>query len=173
VGDLTVSLTVTSAIGSVTETKTEYLTVSAPPSGPTAAFSADPTSGAAPLTVQFTDESAPGDADITAWQWEFGDGADSADRQPVHVYTEPGAYTVTLKVTTELGTGSRAKGRYIHVLGAPEGEGEGEGEIPSCVGGAIGTPPSVGKPRADVTLLVSAVAALILARKRTTRAKFG
>lgn len=32
----------------------------------------------------------------TAWHWDFGDGTMSQDTNPVHTYTEPGAYNVCL-----------------------------------------------------------------------------
>jgi PKD repeat protein len=62
----------------------------------TAAFSAAPLGGPAPLVVQFTDQS---DGDVGAWTWTFGDGESSAFHSPVHTYTEPGTYTVQLHVT--------------------------------------------------------------------------
>lgn len=48
---------------------------------PSADFSAEPTSGSAPLEVQFTDESAGGEP--TSWAWYFGDEELSADWQLV------------------------------------------------------------------------------------------
>jgi chitodextrinase len=44
-----------------------------------------------------------GDA-ITAWAWEFGDGANSGTQNPSHTYTSQGNYTVTLMVTDAIGT---------------------------------------------------------------------
>ena len=52
-GNYTVSLTVTGPGGSNTQTRTNYITVSAPPA-PVAQFTGSPTSGVAPLTVNFT-----------------------------------------------------------------------------------------------------------------------
>ncbi|NEN22631.1 PKD domain-containing protein [Cryomorpha ignava] len=43
------------------------------------------------LTVSFT---ANGSA--TSWAWDFGDGNTSDEQNPVHIYNEPGVYTVTL-----------------------------------------------------------------------------
>ena len=64
---------------------------------PTANFTADPTSGNPPLTVQFTDQST---GSITSWNWDFGDGSvPSADLNPSHTYSNAGNYTVTLIVT--------------------------------------------------------------------------
>ena len=71
---------------------------------PEIGFSADPVSGEAPLLVQFRDESTGGP--VRTRYWEFGDGATSNARNPVHVYEEPGVYTVTLTVT---GPGGRRR----------------------------------------------------------------
>jgi len=77
-----------------------------PPPPPTANFSANPASGNAPLTVQFTDESTGA---ITSWNWDFGDGsADSPAQNPSHTYTNAGDYTVTLTVTGSGGSGSNS-----------------------------------------------------------------
>ena len=56
---------------------------------PTAAFSATPTSGTAPLTVDFTDAST---GSPTGWQWDFqNDGTvDSTAQSPSFTYTTPG-----------------------------------------------------------------------------------
>jgi hypothetical protein len=77
-----------------------------PPPPPTANFSANPASGNAPLTVQFTDEST---GSITSWDWSFGDGsADRSVQNPSHTYTNAGDYTVTLTVTGDGGSGSNS-----------------------------------------------------------------
>lgn len=92
------------------------------PAGPEAAFSASPREGIAPLTVRFTDESAHGDATIHAWHWQFGDGNASSSRQPIHRYTQPGVYNVTLTVTTVLGSDQVTRQGFIVVApgsGAP------------------------------------------------------
>jgi len=64
-----------------------------------AAFSAAPVSGTAPLVVQFTDES---EGDVGGWDWSFGDGEIVPGTGPVsslaHTYENPGTYTVTLHV---------------------------------------------------------------------------
>jgi len=40
----------------------------------------------------------------TSYQWDFGDGAKSTERNPVHIYTGAGFYTVTLKVDGTTGS---------------------------------------------------------------------
>jgi len=108
-----VSLTATTAAGNDTETKAGFVTVS--PSPPAADFAAEPTSGDAPLTVAFSDTSAPGTSSITDWSWEFGDGATSSETNPSHTYDAPGVYTVTLTVSTEDGSDCETKADYITV----------------------------------------------------------
>ena len=70
---------------------------------PIAQATATPDSGPTPLQVQFSSEgsSDPDGGDITAWAWDFeSDGTvDSTDPNPTHTYTEPGAYTASLRVT--------------------------------------------------------------------------
>ena len=74
---------------------------------PDASFVAEPTTGEAPLTVQFVDTSlVPAEFPITSREWSFGDGKTSTLRDPVHVFTAPGAYTVTLTVSNALGSDS-------------------------------------------------------------------
>ena len=70
---------------------------------PTAVVSANPTSGAAPLTVAF-DGSASSDADgdTLTYAWDLdGDGAfdDGTNATATYTYTQPGTYTATLRVT--------------------------------------------------------------------------
>ncbi len=93
-GTYTVSLTATNAGGSSTESKTDYITVMAPP--PVADFSANVTVGPAPLTVHFTDTSA---GEITAWLWNFGDNTTATTRDAIHTYEAIGVYTARLTIT--------------------------------------------------------------------------
>jgi PKD repeat protein len=67
--------------------------------GPTASFTATPTSGPAPLLVSFTDTSTPGTAPIVGWAWTFGDLGTSTSQNPTHTYYDPATRTVTLTVT--------------------------------------------------------------------------
>ena len=78
--------------------------VSSSSTPPTAAFFANPTSGCStPHTVFFTDQSTniP-----TSWSWTFGDGSTSTAQNPIHNYTTPGVYTVTLTVSNSGGNDS-------------------------------------------------------------------
>ncbi len=62
----------------------------------TARFTGDVNTGAAPLTVHFTDTS---EGNPTSWHWDFGDGSYSTLQNPVYTYNNPGRYTVTLTVS--------------------------------------------------------------------------
>lgn len=61
----------------------------------TASFVANPTRGSAPLNVAFTDQST---GSVATWEWNFGDEATSTLQNPVHTYSIPGVYTVSLTV---------------------------------------------------------------------------
>lgn len=72
---------------------------------PTAAFSADPASGSAPLPVAFNaDASADPDAgDVLTYSWNFGDGKTGSGSTVSHTFQNAGSFTVELTVTDSLG----------------------------------------------------------------------
>jgi len=113
-GTYTVSLTATNAYGSDTETKTDYITVTAPSTNPPVAdFSGTPTSGDYPLTVSFTDLSTESP---TLWSWDFGDGVGTSTVQnPSYIYDAAGTYTVSLTATNAYGSDDEIKVDYITV----------------------------------------------------------
>lgn len=47
--------------------------------------------------------SISGGAAEYSWQWDFGDGETSTEKNPTHIYKNPGEYDVTLTVTDSLG----------------------------------------------------------------------
>jgi PKD repeat protein len=58
------------------------------------------------LSVAFSDTSTGGP---TAWTWDFGDGTPvSTQRNPVHTYSAPGSYLVTLTVRNASGSDTAA-----------------------------------------------------------------
>ena len=69
---------------------------------PTITASASPSSGTAPLTVDFNVSVFGGDGTLT-YHWEFGDGAASSFPNPSHTYSNPGTFTATVTVTDENG----------------------------------------------------------------------
>ncbi|MBZ5515236.1 MAG: DNRLRE domain-containing protein [Acidobacteriia bacterium] len=67
---------------------------------PTASFTANPTSGAPPLTVNF-DATASSDVDgtIASYSWDFGDSTTGSGVTISHQYTVEGTYTAKLTVS--------------------------------------------------------------------------
>ncbi len=116
-GNYSVSLTVGDGTNTDSETKTNYITVNQGVTQLTADFTATPTSGNAPLSVQFTDNSTAGDFTITSWIWDFdSDGnVDAAVRNPTYVFQNPGKYTVSLYVGDGTSTDSEVKTDFITV----------------------------------------------------------
>lgn len=87
------------------------------PSGPItpiAAFTADLTSGPAPLTVKFTDQSPNSPS---SWAWDFdNDGkTDSNIASPSFTYEKDGVYSVRLIVQNAAGSAEEVKADYIKV----------------------------------------------------------
>jgi len=117
-GNYAVSLTSTNAYGSNTSPVSHIITVfSRDP--PNASFTALPKSGKTPLMVQFNDTSLN---NPTAWNWEFGDGTNSSEQNPVHTYLSPGNYTVSLHATNPYGSNVSIKTNFIIVSpGTPAG----------------------------------------------------
>ncbi len=76
---------------------------------PTASFTADPTSGQAPLGVSF-DASGSSDPDgtIASYTWNFGDGQNGSGVSGSHIYANAGTFTVILTVIDNGGLMSTA-----------------------------------------------------------------
>ncbi|MFE9184519.1 ThuA domain-containing protein [Micromonospora haikouensis] len=71
---------------------------------PIAQASADPTSGPAPLTVNFSSAgSRDPDGGTLTYSWKFGDGQTSTEANPTHTYATAGDYTAQLTVTNPAG----------------------------------------------------------------------
>jgi PKD repeat protein len=109
-GVYTVSLTVEGPGGSDVLTRSNYITVTEPP--PVAGFSGTPTSGPAPLTVTFSDESTGA---VDSWLWDFGDGGSSTGQNPTYLYDVTGTYTVSLRVSGTGGSDVLTRSSYITV----------------------------------------------------------
>ena len=90
---------------------------------PTASFTANPTSGAAPLTVNF-DASASTDpgGSIASYACTFGDGQSGSGATTNHIYTTGGSFTVTLTVTDN-GGATASTTQTITVTGGGGGGG--------------------------------------------------
>lgn len=65
---------------------------------PVVAIIANPTTGTAPLDVDFTATASGGNAPLT-FAWDFGDGAVASVSNPSHVFTAAGTYLARVEVT--------------------------------------------------------------------------
>lgn len=65
-----------------------------------------------PRQVAFTDASIGADY----WNWNFGDGTTSVEKNPTHTYLTPGNYTVSLTVTNQSTGCSETKTQTIKVI---------------------------------------------------------
>ncbi|MCU7797598.1 MAG: PKD domain-containing protein [Candidatus Thiodiazotropha sp. (ex Myrtea spinifera)] len=102
-GSYTVTLTVTDNDGA-TDSDTATATISATANvAPTANANGDYTGTTGNPVSFFSTGSSDSDGAITGYQWDFGDGANSTDTNPVHTYAAAGNYTVTLTVTDDEG----------------------------------------------------------------------
>jgi hypothetical protein len=78
-------------------------------------FTAAPTSGMVPLATSFINLSTGG---FTTSLWDFGDGGTSTLRNPSHVYTSGGRFSVTLTIRGEAASASLTRINYI-IVAAP------------------------------------------------------
>ena len=109
-GTYTVTLTATNTGGSNTVTQTGLIT--AYYAIPVVSFSANTTTGTAPLAIVFTDtsENLP-----TSWYWYFGDGGTSTTQNPTYEYTDAGTYSVSLTATNSAGSNTTTKSGSVTV----------------------------------------------------------
>jgi len=115
-GVFTVSLTVTTANATETETKANYIVVQRK-LAPAAQFAVNPSRPVALRTANFVDVSAPGSAAIQQWFWDFGDGTTSRLQNPAHTYENGGSYEVSLYVVSAHGSSTTRK--TIEVITIP------------------------------------------------------
>ena len=111
-GTNTVTLTVGTAGGLKTWTRTNYVTAY---DLPAVAFTASPRSGKGPLAVTFTNTSGNTNS-VTAWRWTFG-SVNVTTNVPVYTYTftntNPTNYNISLRATTPLGSITTTYTNYI------------------------------------------------------------
>ncbi len=89
-------------------------TLSCKKTPPVANFSFDGTAKNAPTSVQFTNTST----DADEYAWDFGDGGNSSEKDPNHLYKNAGTYTITLVAKNKKGD-SNIITKPIIVLPAP------------------------------------------------------
>lgn len=98
-----------------------FLSVSSIFSQVNADFSATPTTGCAPVFVQFTDLSTSS-GNITSWSWQLG-GTNATAQNPGKAFTTGGTYTICLTVTDDQGnTDTECKTNYISLFDSPQAQ---------------------------------------------------
>jgi gliding motility-associated-like protein len=114
-GTYTVTLVVRNNSGTHGVTKTAFITVYPSPS---ANLTADKTIACVPAQIQFLDISVDtSGGSINQWLWDFGDGTQSTQQNPVKVYNNTGFYTISLTITSTTGCqSSQGRYRFIRVV---------------------------------------------------------
>jgi gliding motility-associated-like protein len=114
-GNYTIVLTVTNGVC----TEADSIAVVIEPIPPIVDFAYSPDRGCSPLTVTFTNLSQY--ADVNSYYWDFGDGEIlAAVSDPVHTYTSPGLYSVSLSASNvSQDTVTTLKQQIIEVFAAP------------------------------------------------------
>ena len=110
-GLYTLTLTVTANNG-LTDTASALVNVATPT---LAVMTTTPSRGYLPLSVAFDGTGSVTNWDRTlSYEWTFGDGATATGATATHVYTTPGVYNPSLKVTDSAG-GYQIVGTYVYV----------------------------------------------------------
>ena len=73
------------------------------PDAPRSRAFADPSTGAAPLLVQFSATGLDPQGGQLIYEWDFGDGGGSFNQSPTHTYTTAGTYTAKVTATDRAG----------------------------------------------------------------------
>ncbi|NYT07949.1 MAG: PKD domain-containing protein [Methanomicrobiales archaeon] len=115
-GIYSVTLTVTNEYGTSSKTEPAYIAAGMLPA---AQFIGSPREGQAPLMVQFSDLST-GSPD--RWAWNFGDATGSVEKNPAHLYLEPGEYSVALTVSNNYGANTRIQTSFVRVIAIERNE---------------------------------------------------
>ncbi|MBK6266028.1 PKD domain-containing protein [Marivirga sp. S37H4] len=95
-----------------------------------ARFEADQTKACGPASIQFSAFSEQS----VSWEWQFGDGNTSTEASPLHIYDQPGIYSVQLIASNESGCEDTVRiENYIEVLDLQAGFSIKEPVASACV----------------------------------------
>ena len=108
-GTYTVILEATNGVGSDMDVQLSYITVITEPD-------VDFDLGENGLEVSFNNKTQFGES----FEWNFGDGNESDEINPTHVYAEGGSYTITLTSTNECGTNTETRTIVVSEQLAPQ-----------------------------------------------------
>jgi gliding motility-associated-like protein len=114
-GNYTVTLTIGDGTSTATITKTAYIKAFRIPAADFNTTQAR--KGCAPLKINLNDRTIAGDAPISKFSWNLGNGTRSTIQNPTLTYTFPGKYTVALSVTDTNGcSNTNQKVTYIEAV---------------------------------------------------------
>ena len=113
-GNYSIAVNASNSAGYNISTQVTFINVTAAGLAPVANLNGTPTSGTAPLTVKFMDDSTN---NPTIWNWSFGDGSlvNATVQDAIHTYTSAGTYTVSLNATNLWGSNTSTWTNYITV----------------------------------------------------------
>ena len=104
--------------GSDTATQTLPVLSNLPP---LAGFSYGPPTNSTSMDIAFTDGSSDPDGQVVKWYWDFGDGTNSSERNPIHRFPDAGIYPVVLTVTDDHGASNSVTRKVV--IAAPTSRG--------------------------------------------------
>jgi PKD repeat protein len=110
-GQHTLEHRATDVAGNVSATGTASYTIEQEPpanQAPSVTATAAPSSGSAPLSVQFTATGTDPDGDQLTYAWSYGDGQTGTGASPAHTYAAAGTFDATVTVTDEHGLSASA-----------------------------------------------------------------
>ena len=116
-GDYTIKLVINTPNGVDSIIRTQYIHVYAKP---VVNFSTSNATGCTPVIANFSDLSTSQNGSIVSWNWDFGDGNLSTQRNPSHTYLSSGNFNVSLQTINSFGcTNSKTVANYIQVYDHP------------------------------------------------------
>jgi len=151
VGTYSVYLRVTDDEGATGETRKTIYVEAAAPAGPTASFTASPSSGTSPLIVTFNATASTSPEGALTYAWTFGDGQVGTGQVTSHTYFSGTARTFTATLTVTAADGRTATASASVTITTPGGGG----------GTPAGSPPSARFDIVDDALLVGGPAGTI------------
>ena len=142
--------------GNAEATKSVAFTIAGTNVAPTVTASATPTSGTAPLRVQFASQAADADGDALTTAWAFGNGATATGASPAYTYTQPGTYTARVTVTDPSGASASATVRIVVTTTSGGNNPPGGGNNPPGNNPPGGNPPASNRLRVTVAKRIKA-----------------
>lgn len=112
VGKFNVKLVGISSAEKDSLTKNEFINVDAVPSSYIVDFSSNTLEGEPNMQAVFTPNTTPSS---TVWNWDFCDGTNSNEKNPTHIFSDYGSYSIKLTASKENYGNTKTKYGYITV----------------------------------------------------------